>query len=31
MLMEFFESAYDSAADLAKWDRADLERDPAAP
>ena len=31
MLMEFFQSAYDSAADLAHWDRATLEREPVAP
>ena len=31
MLMEFFQSAYDAAADLAKWDRAALEREPVAP
>jgi hypothetical protein len=31
MLTEFFQSAYDSAADLAHWDRAALEREPVAP
>ena len=31
MLMEFFQSTYDAAADLAKWDRAALEREPVAP
>ena len=31
MLSEFLESAYDAAADLAKWERAALEREPAAP
>ena len=31
MLMEFFQSAYDVAADLAHWDRAALEREPVAP
>ena len=31
MLMEFFQSTYDVAADLAKWDRAALEREPVAP
>jgi len=31
MLLEFFQSAYDRAADLAHWDRADLEREPVAP
>lgn len=31
MLMEFFQSAYDAAADLARWDRAALEREPVAP
>ena len=31
MLLEFFQSAYDSAADLAHWDRAALEREPVAP
>jgi hypothetical protein len=31
MLTEFFRSAYDAAADLAKWDRAALEREPVAP
>ena len=30
-LLEFFESAYDAGADLAKWDRAALERKPVAP
>ena len=29
--MEFFQSAYDIAADLAQWDRAALEREPVAP
>ena len=31
MLMEFFQSAYGAAADLAHWDRAALEREPVAP
>jgi Family of unknown function (DUF5996) len=31
MLGEFFDSAYDAAADLAKWDRSALEREPVAP
>ena len=31
MLLEFFQSTYDAAADLAKWDRAALEREPVAP
>src|SRR5690242_6559208 len=31
MLMEFFQSAYDCAADLAHWDRSALEREPVAP
>ena len=31
MLMEFFQSTYDSAADLAHWDREMLERAPVAP
>ena len=31
MLTEFFQSAYDAGADLAKWDRATLEREPVAP
>jgi hypothetical protein len=31
MLLEFFESAYGAGADLAKWDRAALEREPVAP
>ena len=31
MLMEFFQSAYDAAADLARWDRTALEREPVAP
>lgn len=31
MLLEFFQSTYDSAADLAQWDRAALEREPVAP
>ena len=31
MLMEFFQSAYDAAADLTRWDRAALEREPVAP
>jgi hypothetical protein len=30
-LMRFFQSTYDAAADLARWDRAGLERDPVAP
>ena len=31
MLLRFFEQTYDAAADLAKWDRAALERAPVAP
>jgi len=31
MLMEFFQSAYDAAADLADWDRPAIEREPVAP
>jgi hypothetical protein len=31
MLMRFFRSTYDSAANLAKWDRGALEREPVAP
>ena len=31
MLAEFFQSTYDTAADLAQWDRAALEREPVAP
>jgi hypothetical protein len=31
MLLEFFQSVYDAGADLAKWDRAALEREPVAP
>ena len=31
MLGEFLQSAYETAADLAKWDRANLEREPIAP
>jgi uncharacterized protein DUF5996 len=31
MLTEFFQSAYDAAADLARWNRASLEREPVAP
>jgi len=31
VLGEFFESAYGTAADLARWDRAALEREPVAP
>jgi hypothetical protein len=31
MLGEFLQSAYDAAADLGKWDRAMLEREPVAP
>jgi hypothetical protein len=31
MLTEFFRSAYEAGADLAKWDRAALERDPVPP
>ena len=31
MLLEFFQSTYDAAADLADWDRAALEREPVAP
>ncbi len=30
-LIEFFQSTYDAAADLANWDRAALEREPVAP
>jgi hypothetical protein len=30
-LMEFFQSAYDAGADLAKWDRSALEREPVTP
>ena len=30
-LLEFFQSAYDAAADLARWDRSALEREPVAP
>ena len=30
-LLEFLQSTYDCAADLAKWDRASLEREPVAP
>ena len=30
-LLEFFQSSYDAAADLAHWDRAVLEREPVAP
>jgi hypothetical protein len=30
-LLEFFQSTYDRAADLAHWDRAALEREPVAP
>jgi hypothetical protein len=31
MLLDFFQSTYDSAADCANWDRAALEREPVAP
>lgn len=31
MLLDFLQSAYDAAANLAKWDRPDLERKPVAP
>jgi hypothetical protein len=31
MLGEFLHSAYEAAADLAKWDRPMLEREPVAP
>ena len=31
ILLDFLQSAYDSAADLAAWDRAALEREPVAP
>jgi hypothetical protein len=31
MLMKFFQTSYDAAADLASWDRAALEREPVAP
>jgi hypothetical protein len=31
MLGEFFESAYDAGANLAKWNRHALEREPVAP
>lgn len=31
MLFDFFQSTYDVAADLARWDRTALERDPVAP
>lgn len=31
MLMDFLQSTYDAAADLADWDRAALEREPVAP
>jgi len=31
MLLDFFQSSYDAAADLAKWDRTALEREPVAP
>jgi hypothetical protein len=31
MLSEFFQSTYDAAANLARWDRAALEREPVAP
>ena len=31
MLFDFFQSTYDAAADLAKWDRTALEREPVAP
>jgi len=31
MLSEFLESAYEAGAELAKWDRPSLEREPVAP
>jgi len=31
MLLDFLQSTYEAAADLAKWDRASLEREPVAP
>jgi hypothetical protein len=31
MLADFLQSTYEAAADLAKWDRARLEREPVAP
>jgi hypothetical protein len=31
ILMEFFQSAYEAGANLAKWDRGALEREPVAP
>jgi hypothetical protein len=31
MLGEFLQTAYAAAADLAKWDRSRLEREPVAP
>jgi hypothetical protein len=31
MVSDFFQSAYDAAADLGRWDRAALEREPVAP
>jgi hypothetical protein len=31
VLLDFFETTYDAAANLAKWDRAALEREPVAP
>jgi hypothetical protein len=31
LLMDFFQSTYEAAADLAHWDRAALEREPVAP
>jgi hypothetical protein len=31
MLLDFFQSTYDAAADLAHWDRSALEREPVAP
>jgi hypothetical protein len=31
LLLEFFQSTYDAAARLAKWDRAALEREPVPP
>lgn len=31
MLLRFFDQTYEAAADLAKWDRANLEREPIAP
>jgi hypothetical protein len=31
LLMDFFQSTYEAAAELAGWDRAALEREPVAP